>query len=90
MDKQQLHTQLTELHQELNTVENVDESTKEMLVTVMQDIANVLAGDKPSDAGSSAPTSDALRGMVSEFEAEHPKLAQTLGQLADGLANLGI
>ena len=92
MDKQQLHTQLTELHQELSTVHDVDESTREMLVTVMQDIAQVLTGEQESaDAEeSSAPTSDRLREMVTEFEAEHPKLAQTLGQLADGLANLGI
>jgi cytochrome c556 len=90
MDKQELHTQLTHLHQELSTVENVDESTKAMLATVMQDIATLLTGEKPNDSESPAATSDSLREMVSEFEAEHPKLAQTLGQLADGLANLGI
>jgi hypothetical protein len=90
MEKQELHQQLTHLHQELSTIDNVDESTKEMLVTVMQDIAKVLTGEPVSDAESPAPTSDSLREMMTEFEAEHPKLAQTLGQLADGLANLGI
>ncbi len=90
MDKQQLHTQLTTLHQELSTIDSVDESTKAMLLTVMQDMAKLLTGEHPSDDDSPAPTSDSLREMMTEFEAEHPKLAQTLGQLADGLANLGI
>lgn len=90
MDKQELNQQLTQLHQELSTIDNVDESTKAMLITVMQDIAKLLKGEKHGDEDQDTATSDSLREMVAEFEAEHPKLAQTLGQLADGLANLGI
>lgn len=90
MDKQQLNTQLEQLHQELSTIDNVDASTKAMLVTVMQDIAKLLAGDQQRADEGAPPSSDSLREMMTEFEAEHPKLAQTLGQLADGLANLGI
>lgn len=88
MDNEQLQTQLTKLHQELSTIDNVDDSTKTMLITVMQDISQVLTGEK-AESGQQ-PTSDSLREMMTEFEAEHPKLAHTLGQLADGLANLGI
>ncbi|WP_442483759.1 DUF4404 family protein [Aeoliella sp. SH292] len=88
MDADKLRGELTKLHQELSTVETVDAPTKEMLVTVMQDIAHLLTGDKPT--GENAPSSDSLREMMTDFEAEHPQLAQALGRLADGLANLGI
>lgn len=56
MDAEKLRGELTKLHQELSTVETVDAPTKEMLVTVMQDIAHLLTGDKPT--GENAPSSD--------------------------------
>ena len=89
MEKQDLHEQLTHLHQELSTIDSVDDATKEMLATVMQDIAKLLQGPTDGDAPSAA-TSDSVREMVTEFEAEHPKLAETLGRVADALQNLGI
>lgn len=89
MEKQELQKTLTELHQELSTAQDVDDSTKAMLVTVMQDITKLLANTE-NDSSETPTGSDSLRAMVIEFEAEHPKLARTLGQLADGLANLGI
>lgn len=103
MEKQQLKASLAELHSELSQVENVDPTTREMLVTIMQDIIKVLQSDQeaanlqpasesPADEAEASPPhgSDSLRNMVIEFEAEHPKLARTIGQIADGLASLGI
>lgn len=89
MDADKLRGELTKLHQELSTVDTVDEPTKAMLVTVMHDIAKLLSGEKTGD-DNDTPSSDSLREMVTDFEAEHPQLAQALGRLADGLANLGI
>ena len=88
MDKQQLQTSLTQLHQELATLDNVDDSTKTMLATIAADIAKLVDADSHDDDTSTG--SENVRELVTEFEAEHPKLAQALGQLADGLANLGI
>jgi hypothetical protein len=101
MEKQQLKASLAELHSELSQVENVDPTTREMLVTIMQDIVKVLQTDQaaatrgpvtesPAEEGEATHGSDSLRNMVIEFEAEHPKLARTIGQIADGLASLGI
>lgn len=102
MEKQQLQASLLALHQELATVENVDDSTKALLATIVQDIQTLLTGESPSPAvettdvdteTESAPPqhgSDSLRGLVAEFEAEHPKLARAIGQIADGLQSLGI
>ncbi len=100
MEKQELKASLAELHSELSQIENVDPATREMLVTIMQDIVKVLQGDQEEEPATPSPPaeeesppphgSDSLRNMVIEFEAEHPKLARTIGQIADGLASLGI
>lgn len=93
MDKQQLQAKLTSLHQELSTVDNVDESTKSMLATVMADIAKLLSSDSEGEktpAAGDGKGEENVRSLITELEAEHPKVARVLGQLADGLANLGI
>lgn len=92
MDKQQLESSLATLHEELSNVENVDPSTRQLLVTLMQDIAQVLTSDNRDETAQPTPThrSDNLRNLVTEFEAEHPQLARTIGQIADGLASIGI
>lgn len=95
MDKQQLQTKLTALHQELSTIDNVDEATKSMLATVMADMAKLLADNNDDDDSDPVAKGDGageqhVRSLITELEAEHPKVARVLGQLADGLANLGI
>ncbi len=90
MTSDDLHQQLTQLHQELSTVHQVDEPNREMLIKLMQDITNVLSGETTDNDAAAAPSSDSIRALMADFETEHPKLAQALGQLADGLANLGI
>ncbi len=106
MEKQKLQTSLAELHQELSSGGNVDESTRTMLTTLAQDIAQLLeSGTGPAAAEANraepiapadkdndkpATSSDSLQALIVEYEGEYPRLTRILGQLADGLANLGI
>lgn len=93
MPESDLNTLLVTLHQELSSASDVDEPTRQLLKTVAADIASVLdqdsgsAGqqDKESDVGSHT-----LKQMAVEFEAEHPRLARTLNEVADSLARIGI
>jgi len=90
MDKIQLQSLLESLHRELASLDKVDDRTKQLLSQVTDDVRNVLERDENSPAEEVATSQDSVRSVIQEFEAEHPKLAETLGRLADGLANLGI
>ena len=90
MDKPELQSLLESLHRELASVEKVDDRTKQLLTQVTNDVRNILERDEAAPAEEVAGSSENVRSVIQEFEAEHPKLAETLGRLADGLANLGI
>lgn len=90
MDKPQLQSLLESLHRELASLDKVDDRTKQLLAQVTEDVRDVLDRDEQVPAEDVAASQDNVRSVIQEFEAEHPKLAETLGRLADGLANLGI
>ena len=86
MPRQALRKQLTELHGELASASELDPELRELLREVAGDIEKLL-GEEPS-------TADQLQGRIRQatvdFEAEHPRLAHILGDLADTLTKLGI
>ena len=90
MNKPQLQALLESLHSELASLDEVDDRTKQLLTQVTDDVRNVLERDEEAPAEEVAASSDNARSAILEFEAEHPKLAETLGRLADGLASMGI
>ena len=90
MDKPELQALLESLHRELASLDKVDDRTKQLLAQVTDDVGRVLERDEEVADDDVATSQDSVRNAVLEFEAEHPKLAETLGRIADGLANLGI
>jgi hypothetical protein len=90
MDKPQLQALLESLHRELATLDAVDDRTKELLAQVTDDVHRILERDAETASDDVAASEENVRSAIVEFEAEHPRLAETLGRLADGLANLGI
>jgi hypothetical protein len=90
MDRPELQALLESLHRELGSLDKVDDRTKELLAQVTDDVHRVLERDEQTAAEDVATSQENVRNAIVEFEAEHPRLAETLGRLADGLANLGI
>lgn len=86
MPRDALRKNLTRLHAELESVENLDEDTHALLRRAASDIEKVL-GDDEADAHS--PRAQ-LNEIAVRFEAEHPRLASILSELADTLSKLGI
>lgn len=86
MTKQTLKRNLQQLHRELASGQSLDPETRALLGEVAGDIERILA-DEPADTNN-------VRGRVEsaawKFEASHPGLANTLNELADALAKLGI
>jgi hypothetical protein len=84
--QQTLRSSLKKLHDQLSSAHALDAETRALLREVAQDIESVLASAEP-DSGS-------LKERVDEaavrFEASHPQLAHTLGEITDALAKLGV
>ncbi|MEO8223890.1 MAG: DUF4404 family protein [Gammaproteobacteria bacterium] len=85
MDQNRLHVLLAELDRELKATRSLDTQSQALLQKILADIPEAPEG---SPQRKSAETS--LRELMLRFEAEHPQLSGTVGQLADALGKLGI
>ncbi len=94
MSSSQLDALLLELHQQLSAKTEIDESTQKLLRQVSEDIAPYLDEKEAQESESTSVDaelgSDSLKKMAVEFEADHPRLARTVNELADSLAKIGI
>ncbi|MEI6757530.1 MAG: DUF4404 family protein [Chlorobium sp.] len=88
MEQQKLRELLETLHQELEQVDSIDETTGVVLSNLREDIQNLLA-DKGSTVEEDEPLMERLTEAVDHFEAGHPKLSMTIQHLLDSLANMG-
>ena len=89
MDHQQLRGELERLRAELRQTESLDESEREMLRRLAEDIEGLLArkDDRPQQYGG---LSERLREAVARLEASHPRATLLMRQVIDSLAYLGI
>ena len=91
MEKQVFREMLEKLHLELTQTKSLDESSKDLLVSVQEDIENLL-----DSAEEAQPTeehhdslSEKLSDAVDEFEDSHPDLVIAMKHVLDSLANMG-
>ena len=90
MAQRELLDAIQSLQAELAEVDRIDPKTQAALGKVTDELQRLL---DPADATTTddvETSSEGVRGYLMEFEADHPRLAETLGRLADGLANMGI
>lgn len=87
MEKNRLQELLADLHRELSSAAAVDPESHKLLDQVLRDIQQ-LSGDGSRRVPEGAI--GRLRQAGLRLEAEHPQLANAVGQLTDTLAKLGI
>jgi ABC-type uncharacterized transport system substrate-binding protein len=87
---QDLQQTLATLHQELAQTRSVDRESRELLVTVMQDIARVLDRSLAESADDEDSLGERLEHVAVRFASEHPQLSAAVRQVIDALANAGI
>jgi hypothetical protein len=85
----ELHKQLESLHAELARTTKVDSESREMLVTILNDISRLLDPAQANET-SEEPLTDQLDGLAVRFEAEHPTLGTAIRRVVDALAKAGI
>ena len=87
MHRETLRENLRKLRTELaSAAENLDENLHTLLRGVADDIERVLGG-KAAEAHAAR---ERLEKIAVKFEANHPRLAKILGEMADTLGKLGI
>lgn len=82
-----LHYELTKLHELLSDVDNVDEELRNDMVQIAADIRSAL---HQNDVSEFATLGRRLSERALAFEVSHPYLTSTVGSLADLLARMGI
>jgi Domain of unknown function (DUF4404) len=89
----ELRKQLESLHQELgksNRIDSpIDEQSRELLVTVLNDISRLLDPSQPDPTDERSLT-ERLDEVAVQFEAEHPTLGTAIRRVVDTLAKAGI
>ena len=86
MDPQQLKQTLKRLHTELESTGSADQELKALLGELDDDIHR-LTEQAETEAAS---VGERLEAAAVSFEAEHPRVAMLLKELADSLAKLGL
>jgi predicted component of type VI protein secretion system len=89
MKEQHLRRMLEELHTELQHADEIDDRSRELLRSVLDDIEDLLAREQKRGT-SPEVIGERLREAVRAFETTHPTLTGAIGRVADALAALGI
>lgn len=84
----ELRKQLESLHGELARTNSVDRESRELLVTLLEDISRLLES-QPAASGEQSLT-ERLDEIAVQFEAEHPALGTAIRRVVDTLAKAGI
>jgi hypothetical protein len=91
MEKQELASLLKKLQAELESGQAIDDSLKQALHTLDQDIQKVLGQTSPSAKPSDeASLNERAQELEAKFAIEHPYLASTLRDVMDTLGKMGI
>lgn len=90
MSRKDLRKALENLHNELKNTDSLDERSKEILLKLKIDIEAILnqSDDKIEVEKTDIPSN--LRDSVVNFEATHPKLAESMHIVIHTLSNMGI
>jgi hypothetical protein len=90
MDKRHLHNRLEQLHDELQQVESVDESERQILQKLMSDIKKLVEEGETDQHHVYDRLGEGLREGIERLEASHPRATMLMGQVVDALAKMGI
>jgi hypothetical protein len=88
MTEQNLQTLLEKLHEELQHVESVDETGRDLLRGIDVEIRGLL--DRSGESAEEASLAKDLQSALDHFEITHPKLTMAISEMPNALNNAGI
>lgn len=87
MDSTELRQLLERLRSDLDHATGLDESSRQQMRALVSEIER---GVNASPADTERSLSDRLVEAMTSFEAQHPRLTETLSRIADQLGTMGI
>ncbi|MDD8025455.1 MAG: DUF4404 family protein [Acidobacteriota bacterium] len=90
MDKDHLNESLIELRDELRSVTAVDDSSRETLRRLDDDIHRILNNEGGVPAEHHASLRESLQDSIQVFEASHPTVTILVERLIKALSDMGI
>ena len=90
MNDDELRQLLEELHQKIESADNVDEKDRQMLDHLSKDIGNLLERTGHGEQRDTSREINRLQESIRHFEVTHPTLTATLSQMLNILNNAGI
>ncbi len=88
MADKKLHQLLTQVHEQLQQQDSLDEKSQALLQQVLADVKSAAAPD--TDDEISMDLSNRIEQQALEFENAHPTLAEVLRQIIDTLGRIGV
>ena len=88
MEQQKLRELLDTLHQELEQVESIDETTEVVLSNLRADMQRLLA-EKAGTLHEDESLVERMNEALDHFETDYPKLSLTIQHILDSLAKMG-
>ena len=90
MEKDTLNESLAKLRDELSSVSAVDDSSRETLQRLDNDIHRILRNEGEVPAEHHASLRESLQDSVEFFEASHPTITIMIERLIKALTDMGI
>jgi len=90
MNNANLKEHLKNLHQELKTVDAVDEDSQRLLEEIHDDVQTLLAHKSGEPMLEHGTIKERLAESARHFNASHPSLAATIRTVVNTLNNMGI
>ncbi len=88
MSQADLQKSLDALHAEIGKLETPDAAVKDKLLALIDDVEKQV--QNPDGSEHAKVASQKLPDLIEQFEADHPKVTDTLGQLLNTLSGMGI
>ncbi|MGB5195008.1 MAG: DUF4404 family protein [Polyangiales bacterium] len=89
MPRQQLSDALKALHEELESAEEIEAGDREALLQAAREIQEALTRVE-SEPPEDETLTERMTALVEELESSYPRFAETLRNVSEALANLGI
>lgn len=89
MKNEELHSQLQQLHKELEQAKTLAPGDRDVLGNLMSDMVKIAQGEEPAEKPRQS-LREKLEEKESEFEVVHPRLAGVIRQVLDALNRMGI